>query len=97
MPRSPRIIGYSYEADIYCPRCTQFRFFDPSVPTDKRDEHLVPLEAKDREGNRVHPIFSTDEPPEHTCWCRNCNIHVYGYGPDLEAFDKAIGVVRKTR
>lgn len=35
------------------------------------DEHLIPYDAVDREGNPVHPIFSTDEQPE-PLYCGDC-------------------------
>lgn len=62
---SPRVIGYTYCADAHCIDCTRGAYmrgellppcFDPSP-----DENDIPTFARDREGNPLHPIFSTDE------------------------------------
>lgn len=66
-----KIIGYTYEADHHCVECTKTRSnaggfgLLPKQPVAKRehDEHGVPYAVVDNEGNRVHPIFSTDELP----------------------------------
>ncbi len=59
-----RIIAYTYDADIHCPACA-YRLFGPgreSVPAPGlTDEHGIPYRTLDREGNAVHPVFSTDE------------------------------------
>jgi len=46
-----KVIAYTYEADIHCRTCAIDRF--PTLATTG--------EATDREGNPVHPVFSTDE------------------------------------
>lgn len=48
------IIAYTYEADFHCYDCTLDRF---GIGGD------IPDNAKDNEGNSVHPVFSTDETP----------------------------------
>lgn len=40
------------------------------------DEHCIPLDATDQEGNRVHPIFATDEQPEGGEWCGDCHERI---------------------
>lgn len=66
-----RIIGYAFEADTHCPECVLARWKDcadairavsiPEVWHQEMDQNGVPLNIRDREGNNVHPIFSTDE------------------------------------
>lgn len=62
-----KIIGYTYEADVHCPACTHKRFnaLDNGSPgciqTWHEDEHGVPLESVDIEGNTIHPVFDIDE------------------------------------
>lgn len=68
-----KIIAYTYEADYHCPDCTRHNWRDsiaaakyvrkPETLHEVLDENGVPFTAIDREGNRVHPIFSTDELP----------------------------------
>lgn len=61
-----RVIGYTYEADVHCPSCA---FNAAAVGLLKReqplalgsDEHGLAFDLVDREGNPIHPIFSTDE------------------------------------
>lgn len=38
---------------------------------EQLDEHLIPIETRDNEGNPVHPIFSTDEQLE-PLHCGDC-------------------------
>lgn len=63
-----RVIGYTYEADTHCVGCTKDRFDKGGFKIDKTvasangiDENEVSYGATDRDGNLVHPIFSTDE------------------------------------
>jgi hypothetical protein len=59
-----RIIAYTYDADIRCPDCARNRFCSPEAkqaPADDIDEHGLLLVQEDREGNVIHPVFSTDE------------------------------------
>ena len=55
-----RIVAYTFEADVHCPACTARRFGGIKWMGDD-DEHGVPERATDLEGNRVHPVFVTDE------------------------------------
>jgi hypothetical protein len=59
-----RIIAYTYDADIHCPGCAVNRFYTKEAkqaPADDVDEHGLLLFQEDREGNLIHPVFSTDE------------------------------------
>lgn len=54
-----RIVAYTYEAAAHCPDCAAARFGGPGV--GNLDEHGVGEHARDREGNRVWPVFDLDE------------------------------------
>jgi hypothetical protein len=61
-----RVIAYTYEADHHCLDCTVERFqYDKQDWTDWNftaiDENGIYIGQKDKEGNSVHPVFSTDE------------------------------------
>lgn len=73
-----RIIGYNYEADTHCVICTQRRHvMQPfsSVGVNHFDEHHLPENAHDNEGNPIHPIFSTDEQLE-PLYCGDCHERI---------------------
>jgi hypothetical protein len=62
------IIAYTYEAGTHCLNCAKRRDMASGFRIDKDrprahqlDENGIPYGATDREGNSVHPIFSTDE------------------------------------
>lgn len=58
------VIGYTFEASIYCPCCTHERF-----PTG---------EGTDREGNEIHPIFAGEEfGPNELVTCDDCNAEIH--------------------
>jgi hypothetical protein len=68
--RRVSIIAYTYEAGLHCPDCARARaerngFELAPLPVYGKlhglDEHDVPFDAIDDEGNPVHPVFSTDE------------------------------------
>lgn len=67
-----KIIGYSYCADVHCPDCAAR---DAAVGILKRvpllqmgtDEHGLAYDLVDREGNPVHPMFTTDEYEFEVC------------------------------
>lgn len=67
-----RIIAYTYEADVHCPACANQRF--GLYIRFPRDEHGIPLDSKDREGNPVRPVFVTDE--HHFTHCGDCNAEL---------------------
>tara|TARA_R100001530_G_scaffold60914_1_gene43992 strand:- start:1149 stop:1496 length:348 start_codon:yes stop_codon:yes gene_type:complete len=67
-----RIIAYTYEADYHCIDCTSKRykahgFYDRdgkpwrSNYGGQADWNGVHVYIHDREGNLIHPVFSTDE------------------------------------
>ena len=71
------ITAYTYEADVHCIDCTQTRFLwawnNPELNcklpehshlighSHEVDDNGIGYEVLDREGNTVHPLFSTDE------------------------------------
>jgi hypothetical protein len=54
-----RIVAYTYEAAMHCPCCAYKRFHTAIVKNS--DQHGVNLDAVDREGNLVTPVFAIDE------------------------------------
>lgn len=59
-----RIIAYTYDAAMHCPKCTLRQFTIGRLALAypcANDEHGVPYDLLDREGNEVRPVFSTDE------------------------------------
>jgi len=80
-----RIIGYTYEADCYCVPCAQKRnstigFSVPLADMERagglaKDAHGLALAAQDREGNPIHPMFSTDEQLEPQ-FCGACRERI---------------------
>lgn len=71
-----RIVAYTYEAACHCPECTAKRFevyrTRALFVANRLDEHGVWIEAIDREGNPVHPVFSTDERGDSITHCGDC-------------------------
>jgi hypothetical protein len=70
-----KIIGYTYEAGAHCAACAQKRHTAqpfPSAGINRKDEHGLPENGQDNEGNPIHPIFDTDEQifPLH---CGDCH------------------------
>lgn len=60
----PGIIAYTYEAAMHCPDCTRARFARPPDlhrPESFPDAAGVPMDARDCEGNLVHPVSSIDD------------------------------------
>ena len=68
----PRIIAYTYVADIHCPDCAATDAAvgilrrEPPLSLDT-DEHGLAYDLIDREGNPVRPVFSTDEHDFTSC------------------------------
>jgi hypothetical protein len=66
-----RIIAYTYEADVHCPECARERFRHDTTlrnprtkdmyDTGRDDGNGVGLDAIDREGNLIHPVYDIDE------------------------------------
>ena len=59
----PRIIAYTYCADVHCPGCAArdaavgILRRDPPLSPDT-DEHGLAFDLIDREGNPIHPVFA---------------------------------------
>lgn len=61
-----RVIAYTYDADVHCPGCANE---DANVGILHRepplqlgvDEHGLAYDLMDKEGNRITPVFDTDE------------------------------------
>ena len=69
----PRIIAYTYAADVHCPYCARTDAVNgallrrnPLAPPDV-DEHGLAHDLIEREGNPIHPVFSTDEHEFTSC------------------------------
>ena len=77
----PSIIGYAYEAASHCPSCAKLAVQrmqrDPQHPYagQGEDEHGIPGDVVDREGNVIHPMFSTDNNPGGE-WCDDCGEEI---------------------
>lgn len=70
---SVRVIAYTYESDVHCPACAKERFKTQGlagVANDELDEHWLRLDLIDRDGNPIHPVFTTDE--RNLTHCGNC-------------------------
>lgn len=74
------IIAYTYDADVHCPECARESFRGDTTlrhprggglyDTGQADENGVGTSAIDRDGNPVHPVFTTDEHDfTHCCDC----------------------------
>ena len=67
----PRIIAYTYAADVHCPACADAAYAAGWLVRSGRhgeyDEHGLPMSLIDSEGNPVHPVFSTDEHDFTSC------------------------------
>ena len=69
------IVAYSYLGALHCPYCTGYalrayrqQIMRPYPGPAQLDEHGLPDDMIDREGNPVHPVFSTDEiAPSEVC------------------------------
>lgn len=63
-------VGYTFEADIYCPDCTAERF----PPCDDHEEIACSLcnpDEVDDEGNPIHAVFEWDE-SDYEEHCGSC-------------------------
>ena len=66
----PRIIAYTYDADVHCPDCTEHLFLIGRLVLARpcaNDKNGLPMEMTDFEGNPIRPVFSTDEIPRQHC------------------------------
>jgi len=80
-----RIIAYTYLAAIHCPDCTRRalhayrqQLTRPFVGPAVYDEHGLPDDMIDREGNPVRPVFSTDGDIGPADTCDDCGRHIMG-------------------
>lgn len=68
----PKIVAYTYEADIHCPDCASHLAnvgrLERQPPLNPwTDEHGLTPDLVDRDGNPVRPVFSTDECEDKHC------------------------------
>lgn len=56
--KSYEILGWAYEADLHCYDCAEKRFGVKKLENG---------DAKDSEGNEVHPIFASNETIPFVC------------------------------
>ena len=67
----PRIIAYTYCADVHCPACADAAYAAGRLVRSGRqgeyDEHGLPMSLIDGEGNPVRPVFSTEEYWVYAC------------------------------
>ena len=68
------VIGWAYEADLHCEDCARARF---GATLDAPD-------TEDRDGNPVHPMFSTDEAPAEGEYCGDCGAEISKPWEDLD-------------
>lgn len=77
------IVAYAFEAALHCPGCTRERaqhmVLDHTHPyatgRSDVDAHGIEHDLVDREGNLIHPVFSTDEiQPDDSC--DDCRAHL---------------------
>lgn len=69
------VVGYSYNADTFCPDCTieYIRIIDPSITSEGISKILQgEVEFPDNEGNPIHPIFGTQEAGDTPDHCGDC-------------------------
>jgi hypothetical protein len=80
----PDIVGYTYMADVHCPACTvdgvASGLFTRSntIAAPRRDEHGLPDDLLDSDGNEVRPVFDTDGSEGNSgSWCGNCGAVIH--------------------
>jgi hypothetical protein len=72
------ILAYTYEADVHCPDCTAHAWAAirlPGSPGAPLDEHALPADMTDWEGNPVHPVFNTAEQLS-PLFCSDCGEEI---------------------
>ena len=76
------INAYAYEADYHCVSCAVERFgvdaesLTIMEATDlKLDQHAIPYESYDREGNQISVVFAHDEDPDGIT-CGGCGHEI---------------------
>lgn len=64
------VTAYAYNAAVHCPRCAL------QYATARAPDSVNPLDdARDLDGNALHPVFTTDESPDG--YCDSCGM-AYG-------------------
>lgn len=79
------IVAYAFEAAMHCPGCTKERAqglrldhaHPHAVGETCKDSHGIENDLVDREGNLIHPVFSTDE-ISPTDSCDDCRATLRG-------------------
>jgi hypothetical protein len=83
---SPRIIGYCFNSAICCPSCTDAAFDNGELIREKPpagktrkppryDEHRLPDDLTNIDGEEVRPVFSTDDYPDGIT-CDECGEQI---------------------
>ena len=82
----PRIIAYTYDADVHCPTCADAAYAAGLLVRSGRhgeyDEHGLPMSLIDREGNPVRPMLCADALV--TTYCGDCGARVYDDFSDVQ-------------
>jgi len=65
-----RIVAYTYEADIHCVDHAESRF------GMQEGKYWVRESATDSEGNRVHPVFTSDHDGDNLATCGDDNNQI---------------------
>lgn len=68
--KSDEIVGYTADADSWCPECAIRAYGD----------EIAVMDVPDREGNSVHPVFASDDHADMSC-CK-CLEMLDGSGED---------------
>lgn len=64
--KSYDVVGYTADADTYCPPCARNIY---------GDDRLGAIEVRDREGNLIGPIFADSE-WDYAVTCSNCHTEI---------------------
>ena len=79
MQQAHSIIGYTADADIYCPDCALSYFqaihgseYLRAQQSSPLDQHGIPETIKDQGGNEAGVIFAVSEPADYTEVCCTC-------------------------
>ena len=82
------VIGYTYDADTWCPACTLKSWKEKNLERDPdhfyahkgKDENGVPMDLVDSEGNIVSPIFLDNAYEDMDC--AGCSEIIYSTDDD---------------
>jgi hypothetical protein len=86
--RAFSILGYAFDADTHCPECTRKALLRGALTRDAAhcyaskgsDEHGLPCDMVDSEGNIVYPMFL--DGTEQTEYCGDCHEVIYNVEGD---------------